>query len=92
MMAVSRLEHVYRTDRQAHGGRAQGYSQGRRGAFAKAATAAGALDPKSEELIALAIGITARCDGCLACHARAEIRRVNGSSPDVLAFTAIIRS
>ena len=44
------------------------------GALAKAATAEGALDPKTKELIALAIGITARCDGCLAYHARAAAR------------------
>ncbi|WP_428651616.1 carboxymuconolactone decarboxylase family protein [Roseibium sp.] len=41
------------------------------GALAGAATKPGALDPKTKELIALAIGITARCDGCLAYHARA---------------------
>ncbi|GAB4531420.1 MAG: carboxymuconolactone decarboxylase family protein [Roseibium sp.] len=41
------------------------------GALAKAATAPGTLDAKTKELIALAIGITARCDGCLAYHARA---------------------
>jgi len=40
----------------------------------KAATVDGALDPKTKELIALAIGIAARCDGCLAYHARAAAR------------------
>lgn len=44
------------------------------GALAKAATADGVLDPKTKELIALAIGITARCDGCLAYHARAAAK------------------
>ncbi|WP_269584210.1 carboxymuconolactone decarboxylase family protein [Roseibium sp. Sym1] len=44
------------------------------GALAKAATAPGALDAKTKELIALAIGITARCDGCLAYHARAAAK------------------
>ncbi len=29
------------------------------------------LDSKTKELIALAVGITARCDGCLAFHAKA---------------------
>ena len=43
-------------------------------ALAKAAIAPGALDAKTKELIALAIGITARCDGCLAYHARAAAR------------------
>ena len=42
--------------------------------LAKAAIAPGALDSKTKELIALAIGITARCDGCLAYHARAAAR------------------
>ena len=39
--------------------------------LAKAAIAPGALDSKTKELIALAIGITARCDGCLAFHTKA---------------------
>ena len=42
--------------------------------LAKAAIAPRALDSKTKELIALAIGITARCDGCLAYHARAAAR------------------
>jgi AhpD family alkylhydroperoxidase len=33
-----------------------------------AAVADGALSPKVKELIALAIGINARCDGCIAFH------------------------
>ena len=41
------------------------------GQLATAAIAEGALDSKTQELIALAIGITARCDGCLAFHAKA---------------------
>lgn len=44
------------------------------GALARAATKPGALDEKTKELIALGIGITARCDGCLAYHARAAAR------------------
>ncbi len=43
-------------------------------ALAKAAIAPGALDAKTKELIALAVGITARCDGCLGYHARAAAR------------------
>ena len=35
------------------------------GALAKAATADGAVDQKTKELIALAIGVTQRCDGCI---------------------------
>jgi AhpD family alkylhydroperoxidase len=41
------------------------------GAFSelhRAAAGEGALSPKIKELIALAIGITVRCDGCIAYH------------------------
>ena len=41
------------------------------GAFGRlhgAASADGALSPKVKELIALAIGITVRCNGCIAYH------------------------
>jgi AhpD family alkylhydroperoxidase len=48
---------------------AKGFSE-----LARAAIAPGALDSKTKELIALAIGITARCDGCLAYHAKAAAR------------------
>jgi len=41
---------------------------------ARTAIAPGALDSKTKELIALAIGITARCDGCLAYHAKAAAK------------------
>jgi AhpD family alkylhydroperoxidase len=44
------------------------------GGLGKAATKQGALDPKTKELIALAIGIAARCDGCLAYHAKALVK------------------
>lgn len=36
---------------------------------------AGALDAKTKELIALAIGISHRCDGCIASHARGAARQ-----------------
>lgn len=45
---------------------ASGFAQ-----LAKSAIAPGVLDSKTKELIALAIGITARCDGCLAFHTKA---------------------
>jgi AhpD family alkylhydroperoxidase len=44
------------------------------GGIAREAIAQGALDPKTKELIALAIGIAARCDGCLAYHAKAAAK------------------
>ena len=43
-------------------------------ALAKAATREGALDKKTKELIALAVGVAARCDGCIGFHAEALVR------------------
>jgi len=40
-------------------------------ALAQSATKAGALDAKTKELIALAIGVAVRCDDCIAFHAKA---------------------
>lgn len=40
------------------------------GELHKVAMAEGKLDKKTKELIALAIGISSRCDGCIANHAR----------------------
>ena len=37
-------------------------------------SADGALDRKTKELIAVAIGISARCDGCIASHVRSALR------------------
>src|SRR3954471_6104018 len=39
-----------------------------------AAYAAGALDRKTKELIALAIAVSKECDGCIASHARGAVR------------------
>ncbi|MDP3560096.1 MAG: carboxymuconolactone decarboxylase family protein [Legionellaceae bacterium] len=44
------------------------------GALKKAATQAGALDVKTKELIALALGVAARCDGCIGFHAQALVQ------------------
>jgi AhpD family alkylhydroperoxidase len=38
--------------------------------LAKAATAPGALDTKTKELMAVAIGIAVRCEGCVAFHTK----------------------
>jgi AhpD family alkylhydroperoxidase len=73
-------------------GRFGAESPGVMGGFAqlhKAAVADGALSGKVKELIALAIGITVRCDGCIAFHVhdalkagatRAEIAETVGVS------------
>jgi AhpD family alkylhydroperoxidase len=43
-------------------------------ALAQAATREGALDKKTKELIALAIGVAVRCDGCIGFHTEALVR------------------
>ncbi len=47
----------------------QGFSQ-----LAQAAMAEGAVSAKHKELIALAIGITQRCSGCVGFHVKALIK------------------
>lgn len=44
------------------------------GALAKAAVADGALDYKTKELIALAIGVACRCDPCIGFHAKTLVK------------------
>ena len=43
------------------------------GGINKAANAPGALDTKTKEIIALGIGISARCDGCIGFHTKALV-------------------
>lgn len=47
----------------------QGFS-----AMAQAATKDGALDKKTKEFIALAIGVATRCDGCIGFHTEALVK------------------
>jgi len=47
----------------------QGFS-----ALASAATKEGSLDKKTKELIALALGVAARCDGCIGFHAESLVK------------------
>lgn len=49
-------------------------------ALAQAALKANALDTKTKELIALAIAVATRCDGCIGFHAEAAVR--SGASRD----------
>lgn len=51
------------------GGTMQGF-----GAMAKSALAPGVLSALDKELIALAIGVSARCDACVGFHVKALIR------------------
>lgn len=43
-------------------------------AMASAATATGALDTKTKELMTMAIAVAIRCDGCIAFHAKAALQ------------------
>lgn len=43
-------------------------------AMSQAATKSGALDEKTKELIALAIGIAKQCDGCIGFHTKKLIK------------------
>ncbi|MBI5447867.1 MAG: carboxymuconolactone decarboxylase family protein [Gammaproteobacteria bacterium] len=43
-------------------------------ALAQAATKEGALDKKTKELIALALGVAAHCDGCIGFHSQALVK------------------
>lgn len=47
----------------------QGFGELHRAAFAP-----GALDARTKELIALAIGVVEGCDGCIASHAQAAVK------------------
>ncbi len=55
------------------------------GAMAAGATKAGALDAKTKELIALAIGVAKQCDGCIGFHTKKLIEL--GVTEDELAET-----
>ncbi len=41
--------------------------------LAQAALTQGALDPKTKELIALAVGVAVHCDDCIAFHVKAAV-------------------
>ena len=51
--------------------------------LAVAATAPGALDPKTKELMAIALSIAAHCDGCIGFHVKAAIK--HGATRDEVA-------
>ena len=54
-------------------------------ALATAATAKGALDTKTKELLAVAIAIAVRCDGCIGFHVKSAVDA--GASRDELVET-----
>lgn len=53
--------------------------------LAQTALAPNALDTKTKELIALAIGVATRCDDCIAFHAKAAVE--HGASEQEIAET-----
>jgi len=53
--------------------------------LAATASADSVLDPKTKELLAIAIAITTRCDGCIAFHVKAALKY--GATRDEVAET-----
>lgn len=51
-------------------------------ALAGAATQDAALDKKTKELIALALGVAARCDGCIGFHVQTLVK-LGATKPEV---------
>ncbi len=51
--------------------------------LAQAATKDNALNKKTKELIALALGIAARCDGCIGLHTQALVK-LGVTRPEIL--------
>lgn len=52
------------------------------GELGRAATADGALDKKTKELIAMALSVAARCDPCIGFHAQALVK-LGATRPEV---------
>ncbi len=57
-------------------------------ALAKGATDDGALDKKTKEYIALGIGVSQRCDGCIGFHVKA-LKRLGASREEVAEVLAM---
>ncbi|MGG8077620.1 carboxymuconolactone decarboxylase family protein [Klebsiella aerogenes] len=62
------LLEIFYTGQQPLGGKSRTDSD------VKSAAATGHLDAKTHELIALAVAVTTRCDGCLSVHAEAAAK------------------
>lgn len=58
-------------------------------ALAQAALAPKALDTKTKELIALAVGVATHCDDCIAFHAKAAVEQ-GASEQEVLETLATV--
>lgn len=66
---VRHLTGIMKGMHKASPGVMQGFAQ-----LADTAKANGALDPKTKELMAVAISISQRCDGCVGFHVRGAVR------------------
>jgi AhpD family alkylhydroperoxidase len=53
-----------------------------------AAMGPGALDPKMKELVAVALAVSAQCDGCIASHTRGAA--LHGATPEEVAETIAV--
>jgi AhpD family alkylhydroperoxidase len=60
--------------------------------LAQASLEDGALDKKTKELIALAIGVAVKCDGCIGFHAKAlvELGATEAEVAETLAMTVYL--
>jgi AhpD family alkylhydroperoxidase len=58
------------------------------GALSVAATASKAIDTKTKELMALAIGIAVHCDGCVAYHTK--MAHQHGATREEVAETVVL--
>ncbi len=58
------------------------------GQLARAAMAEGAVNAKNKELIALAIGITQRCSGCIGFHVKA-LQKLGCTRPELDEMLAV---
>ncbi len=74
---VRDISHSLGSLRQSQPEAMQGFGQ-----LAKAAMAAGAIDAKHKELMALAIGITQHCSGCVGFHVKA-LRRLGCTRQEI---------
>jgi len=56
--------------------------------LSRASSTPGALDTKTKELIALAIGVAKHCDGCIAFHTRSALNA--GATPEQIMETLMV--
>ncbi len=80
---IQNISHGMGTLRKAQPEAMQGFGQ-----LAKAAMAEGAVSEKHKELIALAIGITQHCSGCIGFHVKA-LRRLGCTRQELEEMLAV---